>query len=306
MSNFIRWIPFVLGVGAGVSLTGANADASPLLMASTGVTFDSTAGCGNGPSGTVGPLLAMDGCLTSVQHEYFLSNGSSLTIQYDRGGSGSASAGYGRLAAEASAYTTASGSFSASFSGGSGSTQTASIASMADDILFGSNMTGLFLALTVDLSGESSVFSQQGYDTVLGGQPIRGSADAFLFDERGNLVASSATATHTTANYLVPIFGSIAPFALTLQVRAICNSVQFAGDQCAANADYSHTAIISQMRVVDANGQAVDTPFTAASGFSYPTDSALTPVPEPRSILLVASGAVALLVQRRRRIRTGY
>jgi hypothetical protein len=203
-------------------------------------------------------------------------------------GSGQAYANFGQLGVSGDAHTAASGDPTASYAGGSGQGFVESVAEMSDTILFDTDRSGDSLTFTFLLTGST--------DVLLDGQSETGGAAIALFDNHGTLITDIAG----SSSYTIPITGSSVSFGFRLQGDAGCGVSLVAGSLCGAEFDYIHTATITGLSFVDANGDPLPVTFTAQSGFSYPTGSPTAAVPEPTTLCLMALGLAGLATRARR------
>lgn len=104
-----------------------------------------------------------------------------------------------------------------------------------------------------------------------------------------------------TFSIITPVINGTADFNFSVDTMAVCPPVNLVtGFTCTASADYLDPVMITGASVFDANGNLVrDATIVSESGYKPPSS---TSTPEPASILLLATGALAFprLLRRKR------
>jgi hypothetical protein len=135
------------------------------------------------------------------------------------------------------------------------------------------------------------------------GSPMNCAASVEVTDQNGNsfFLLNGGNATIDTYSYSGT---SDIPLSLSMLGQAGCSvgvNPDFGTVRCVAIVNFKDTLEVTGINVLDANGNLVaGADITAASGTNY--NAGVSPVPEPSSVMLLASGFLMLLLVRRRSI----
>ncbi len=174
--------------------------------------------------------------------------------------------------------------------GGTVQTQAAATAGFTDTLTFPGLAVNASLTLSISLSGSGTGAFTAIYQVIL--------ADAFLQENQCAITLTAGGSS--TCTFSLPIVPSD-----TVGIAASLNLNGFATilpDNVGTNtmqADFTHTAIVTGLMVLDANGNPIPgVSVLAASGTNY---NNLSPTPEPETLVLLGSSVLGLYIARVRR-----